>query len=97
MLCFLTFYSAVSAKSRKRQIIYMLVFWISFGLANLAKGPAPLPLVLVPLFFYVAVFRRWKQIPKLLPIIGVVIFLAIVLPWPLAIASRLNIRSKTAS
>jgi 4-amino-4-deoxy-L-arabinose transferase-like glycosyltransferase len=90
MLCFFTFYSAVSAKSRKRQIIYMLVFWISFGLANLAKGPAPLPLVLVPLFFYVAVFRQWKQIPKLLPIIGVVIFLAIVLPWPLAIASRLN-------
>ncbi len=89
MLCFLTFYSAVSANTRKRQIIYMLVFWTSFGLANLAKGPAPLPLVLVPLFFYVAVFRWWKQIPKLLPIIGMVIFLAIVLPWPLAIASRL--------
>ncbi|MBW8038461.1 MAG: glycosyltransferase family 39 protein [Planctomycetes bacterium] len=90
MLCFLTFYSAVSTNNRKRQIIYMLVFWISFGLANLAKGPAPLPLVLVPLFFYVAVFRRWKQIPKLLPIIGTVIFLAIILPWPLAIASKLN-------
>ncbi len=90
MLCFLSFYSAVSTKSRKRQIIYMLVFWISFGLANLAKGPAPLPLVLVPLFFYVAVFRQWKQIPKLLPIIGTVVFLAIVLPWPLAIAARLN-------
>ena len=90
MLCFLTFYSAVSTKSRKRQVVYMLIFWISFGLANLAKGPAPLPLVLVPLFFYVAVFRQWKQIPKLLPIIGTVVFLAIVLPWPLAIASRMN-------
>ena len=90
MLCFLTFYSAVSTKSRKRQVVYMLIFWISFGLANLAKGPAPLPLVLVPLFFYVAVFRQWKQIPKLLPVIGVVVFLAIVLPWPLAIASRMN-------
>ena len=90
LLCFLTFYSAVSTTNRKRQVAYMLVFWISFGLANIAKGPAPLPLVLVPLFFYVAVFRRWKQIPKLLPIIGMVVFLAIVLPWPLAIASRLN-------
>ena len=90
MLCFLTFYSAVSTKSRKRQVVYMLIFWISFGLANLAKGPAPLPLVLVPLFFYVAVFRRWKQIPKLLPIIGIVVFLAILLPWPLAVASRMN-------
>jgi len=90
MLCFLAFYSAVSTQSRRKQVIYMLVFWISFGLANLAKGPAPLPLVLVPLFFYVAVFRQWKQIPKLLPIIGMVVFLAIVLPWPLAIASRMN-------
>jgi 4-amino-4-deoxy-L-arabinose transferase-like glycosyltransferase len=90
MLCFLTFYSAVSTKSRKRQVVYMLIFWISFGLANLAKGPAPLPLVLVPLFFYVAVFRQWKNIPKLLPIIGTVVFLVIILPWPLAIASRMN-------
>jgi 4-amino-4-deoxy-L-arabinose transferase-like glycosyltransferase len=90
LLCFLTFYSAVTTKNRKRQIIYMLIFWISFGLGNLAKGPAPLPLVLVPLFFYVAVFRQWKQIPKLLPIIGIAVFLAIVLPWPLAIASKLN-------
>jgi len=89
-LCFLAFYSAVTARVRKRQIIYILIFWVSFGLANLAKGPAPLPLVLLPLFFYVAVFRQWKQIPKLLPIIGMVIFLAIVLPWPLAVASRMN-------
>lgn len=89
-LCFLTFYSAITAKTRKRQVAYMLIFWISFGLANLSKGPAPLPLVLVPLFFYVAVFRQWKQIPKLLPVIGVVVFLAIVLPWPLAVASRMN-------
>lgn len=90
MLCFLSFYSAITTRSRKRQVAYMLVFWTSFGVANLAKGPAPLPLVLMPLFFYVAVFRQWKQIPKLLPVIGTVVFLAIVLPWPLAIAHRLN-------
>ncbi|MDH4241168.1 MAG: glycosyltransferase family 39 protein, partial [Phycisphaerae bacterium] len=90
MLCLLSFYSAVLAKKRKKQIIYLLVFWISFAMANLAKGPVPLPLVLMPLFFYVAVFRQWKQVPKFLPIIGTIIFLAVVLPWPLAIASRLN-------
>ena len=90
LLCFLAFYSAISTKNRKRQIIYMLIFWISFGLGNLAKGPAPLPLVLVPLFFYVAVFRQWKQIPKLLPVIGIVVFLVIVLPWPLAVAYKMD-------
>jgi 4-amino-4-deoxy-L-arabinose transferase-like glycosyltransferase len=90
VLCFLSFYSAVIASSRRNQVIYMLIFWVSFGLANLAKGPAPLPLVLIPLFFYITVFRRWKMIPKLLPIVGVIIFLAIVLPWPLAIGQRVN-------
>lgn len=105
-VCFLSFYSAIaepfdsfdgaqdrSARgrhSRRKQIAYMLVFWVSFGLANLAKGPAPIPLVLVPLFVYVAVFRHWKKIPRLLPIAGTLIFLAIVLPWPLAIAHRVN-------
>ena len=89
-LCFLSFYSAATASSRRRQIIYMLIFWISLGLGNLAKGPAPLPRVIIPLFFYVALFRKWKTIPKLLPVIGPIIFLAIVLPWPLAIAQRLN-------
>lgn len=90
MLCFLSFYSAITTQSRKRQVAYMLVFWTSFGVGNLAKGPAPLPLVLVPLFFYVAIFRQWKKIPKLLPVIGPILFLTIVLPWPLAIAHRLN-------
>jgi 4-amino-4-deoxy-L-arabinose transferase-like glycosyltransferase len=90
MLCFLTFYSAVTETSRKKQIVYMLVFWASFGVAMLAKGPAPLPLVSVPLFAYIVISRQWKIIPKLLPIVGTIIFLAIVLPWPLAIAHRVN-------
>ncbi|MHC4790891.1 MAG: ArnT family glycosyltransferase, partial [Planctomycetota bacterium] len=90
MLCFFSFYSAINTKSRKMLVAYMLVFWTSFGLANLAKGPAPLPLVLIPLFFYVAISRQWKILPKLLSVIGVIIFLAIVLPWPLAIAHRVN-------
>jgi 4-amino-4-deoxy-L-arabinose transferase-like glycosyltransferase len=68
----------------------MLVFWVSFGLGNLAKGPAPLPLVLIPLFFYVAIFRQWKKLFNWTSVVGLIIFLAIVLPWPLAIAHKLN-------
>ncbi len=89
-LCFLSFYSAITASSRKRQVIYILIFWLSFGLGMLAKGPAPLLYISIPLFCYVAVFRKWKVIPKLLPVIGPVIFLAIVLPWPLLIARKVN-------
>ena len=92
-LCFLSFYTALTSlttQSRKRQVVYMLVFWISFGLANLAKGPVPIPLVLIPLFFYVAIFSQWRRVPKLLPIVGVLIFLAIMLPWPIAAAYKVN-------
>ncbi|MDD5064049.1 MAG: glycosyltransferase family 39 protein [Phycisphaerae bacterium] len=90
LLCFLSFYSAVIAKDRNKQIVYMLVFWISFALGNLAKGPAPLPLVLIPLFFYVAIFRQWRKLFNWVSVAGVIIFLAIVLPWPLAIAHKVN-------
>jgi 4-amino-4-deoxy-L-arabinose transferase-like glycosyltransferase len=90
VLALLSFYSAVITQSRKRQIAYALVFWLSFALSNLAKGPAPLPLVLVPLFFYVAIFRQWKKLFSWVSVVGLIIFLAIVLPWPLAIAHKLN-------
>jgi 4-amino-4-deoxy-L-arabinose transferase-like glycosyltransferase len=90
LLCFLSFYSAVTAKTKNEQLVFMLVFWASFALGNLAKGPAPLPLVLIPLFFYVSIFRQWRKLFNWVSVAGLVIFLAIVLPWPLAIAHKLN-------
>jgi len=88
-IAFLAFYSALETAQRKRQIAYLLIFWASFAIAMLAKGPAPLPLILVPLFLYFLIFRQWKSLPKLLPITGVIIFLLIVLPWPILVANRL--------
>lgn len=88
-IAFLAFYSAMLATQRTRQKIYMLVFWLSFALAMLAKGPAPLPLILVPLFLYFLIFRRWKLLPKTLPIAGTIIFLVIVLAWPVCVMTRL--------
>jgi 4-amino-4-deoxy-L-arabinose transferase-like glycosyltransferase len=90
MVCFLTFYAAVTSQSRREQIIYMLIFWLSLSMGMLAKGPAPLPYVFIPLFLYVAIERKWKLIPKLLPIAGAVIFMLIVLPWPLFIAQKMD-------
>jgi 4-amino-4-deoxy-L-arabinose transferase-like glycosyltransferase len=84
-IAMLSFYSAVKANERKRQIYCMLIFWLSVSLAMLVKGPAPLPLIFPALFFYFAVFRRWKLIPKLLPIAGAILFLFIFLPWPIAV------------
>jgi len=81
----LSFYAALACEARKRQIVYMLIFWLSFSLAMLAKGPAPLLLIGFPLFFYVLIFKHFNKIPKMLPIVGAVIFFAIVLPWPLLV------------
>ena len=45
-------------------------------------------LVLPPIFFYFAVFRQWKKIKDTLPIIGPILFLLIVLPWPIMVAAK---------
>jgi len=90
LLCFLSFYSAITAKDRKEQLVFTLVFWTSFALGNLAKGPAPLPLVLIPLFFYIAIFWQWRKLFNWASVVGLIVFLAILLPWPLAIAHKLN-------
>lgn len=89
-ICFFSFYSIVNAQNRKEQVVQSLIFWISFGLGNLAKGPAPIPMVGVPLFFYVLFYKKWNIIPKMLPIVGTLIFLVISLPWPLAIAYKMD-------
>lgn len=89
-ICFCSFYSIVNAQNRKEQVVQSLIFWISFGLGNLAKGPAPIPMVGVPLFFYVLFYKKWNIIPKMLPIVGTLIFLAISLPWPIAVAYKMN-------
>lgn len=85
----LSFYSGLNEKVRKKQIAFFAIFWISLSLAMLAKGPAPLPMVGVPLFVYFIYSRKWKMIGKILPIAGVLIFLAIIIPWPMALMSRL--------
>jgi 4-amino-4-deoxy-L-arabinose transferase-like glycosyltransferase len=84
-IAMLSFYSAITAKSRSKQIYCMLVFWVSFSLAMLAKGPAPLLLIFPALFFYFAILGKWKLIGKLLPVTGVILFLVIFLPWPITV------------
>ena len=89
-LCLLSFYSAITSEDRRSRVIFMLVFWVSFALGNLAKGPAPVVYVLLPVGLYIAVRREWRVIPKLLPVWGIIICLAVILPWPLAAAYKVN-------
>jgi 4-amino-4-deoxy-L-arabinose transferase-like glycosyltransferase len=89
-LCLLSFYSAITSEDRRNRVIFMLVFWVSFALGNLAKGPAPVVYVGLPAILYIAVNKRWREIPKLLPVWGIIICLIVILPWPLAAAYKAN-------
>lgn len=86
----MSFYSAMESKTRRQQIIYMLVFWFSFAIGMLAKGPTPLVLVLPPIFCYFLIFKKWNKIKLTLPIIGAILFLVIVVPWPAAVLIKIT-------
>jgi len=90
ILCTLSFYAIATSenpKDRKRQRWF---FWIAFALANLAKGPAPVAYVAMPILGYIILTRDWRVIGKLFSITSILLFLAILLPWPLFIAHKLN-------
>lgn len=90
VLCMVSFYSVVIAQNRRQQVIHGIIFWISFALANLAKGPAPVPYILIPVALYIIFSKQWHIVSRMLPFVGSFILLAIILPWLLFISHRLN-------
>ncbi len=74
-----SFYSVV-CKDSKLDWLWM---YVSMGLATLAKGPVAilLPGLIFLLFLIFSKKFDWKTIKKLKPFIGVVLVVAIVLPW----------------
>ena len=90
LISFLSFYSAIEEVDRKKQIFFSLIFWISLGLSVLAKAPSSVFFIAFSAIVYLAVFKRWRQFPKILPVWGLISFLLIVLPWPIAAANAMN-------
>ena len=64
-LCLPYFYSGVTSEDRGTRVIFMLIFWVSFALGNLAKGPAPVFYVGLPAILYIAINKKWRVMPKL--------------------------------
>jgi len=88
-LSLLAFFDFANANTRKQQVTMALVFWISFALANLAKGPVPFLFVIPPMLLYAQINKQWNLFAKMLPLAGPVLFLAIILPWPIIIIKTL--------
>ncbi|MBZ5663456.1 MAG: glycosyltransferase family 39 protein [Acidobacteriia bacterium] len=66
----------------------LAAFYIFLALGTLAKGPVAPALSAVILFLFVAVKRDWRAIPRTLWIPGIVLYLAVMLPWYLAVQLR---------
>jgi 4-amino-4-deoxy-L-arabinose transferase-like glycosyltransferase len=66
----------------------LAVFYLFLALATLAKGPVAIFFAGVILLIFVAVKRDWQAIRASLWIPGIVLFLAVALPWYIAVQLR---------
>jgi 4-amino-4-deoxy-L-arabinose transferase-like glycosyltransferase len=68
--------------------IYLAAFYIFLALGTLAKGPVAPALAAVIIFLFVAVKHDWRAIPRTLWIPGLVLYLAVMSPWYIAVQLR---------
>jgi 4-amino-4-deoxy-L-arabinose transferase-like glycosyltransferase len=67
---------------------YLAAFYIFLALGTLAKGPVAPALSAVIIFLFTAVKRDWDAILRTLWIPGIVLYLAVMLPWYVAVQLR---------
>jgi len=86
------FWLAANCQGRARRIALLTGVGAAMGVAMLAKGPMPLPVLLPGFLIYLLATGRARRIgPMLLESIpGLTIFLLICLPWPLMVVDRLE-------
>ena len=71
-----------------RRQVYLAAFYIFLALGTLAKGPVAPALSAVIILLFVAVKRDWRAIPRTLWIPGIALYLAVMLPWYIAVQLR---------
>ncbi len=67
---------------------YLAVFYFFLALGTLAKGPVAPALAAVIIILFVALKGDWLVIPRTLWIPGIVLYLAVMLPWYIAVQLR---------
>jgi 4-amino-4-deoxy-L-arabinose transferase-like glycosyltransferase len=71
-----------------RQRIYLAAFYVFIALGTLAKGPVAPALAAVIIVLFVAARRDWRAILGTLWIPGIFLYLAVMLPWYVAVQLR---------
>ena len=87
MLIMLSFWKSISSD---KKTIWNYLFFVGIGLGFLAKGPLVLVLTGAPVFFWLLLDRKtfFSNLGKLPWILGILITVAIALPWYLLTESR---------
>lgn len=73
---------------RRVQRLYFLAAWLFAALSTMAKGPAGLGLPVLSALVYIVVTRRYKDLLRVEITSGLLIVLAVALPWFVAMYSR---------
>jgi 4-amino-4-deoxy-L-arabinose transferase-like glycosyltransferase len=71
-----------------RMRIYLAAFYSFLALGTLAKGPVAPALAAVIIFLFLAAKRDWRALPRTLWIPGIALYLAVMLPWYIAVQVR---------
>ncbi len=89
---YLIFFSTVGAFSlfvgyQERRLSYSLVGYVMLGLAILCKGPIGMVMPGLGVFLFLVFSRKftWKNILAFRPFIGLLVMLAVAVPWYLAV------------
>src|SRR6185295_9620662 len=73
---------------RRRQRLFFLAAWLFAAISTMGKGPAGILLPGVCALAYVAVTRRWRDLLRLEAPAGVLVVMAVALPWYVAMYAR---------
>lgn len=73
------FYACVTDKSSHR--IWGYLFFVGLAVGLLAKGPVAVVLTGIPIFLWIVVGNRWRQLTRLPWITGLLVTAVIALPW----------------
>ncbi|HVJ88586.1 MAG TPA: glycosyltransferase family 39 protein, partial [Labilithrix sp.] len=72
---------------RTRNLVYIAA-WLCAAIATMAKGPAGFGLPIICAFAYVATKKRWTEILRFELVSGLLVILAVAIPWYVAMYIR---------
>jgi len=73
---------------RRLRRLYYLAAWFFAAIATMAKGPAGFALPMICAFAYVCTKKKWSELARLELVSGILVILAVALPWYVAMYVR---------